>query len=365
MGSLGNTALDSDFPYIPTFPTDVPTAPLKRLSLASLLSSDPSIAKSESLRLFDACTSLGFFYLDLRDTPQGDAILKDSDDLFLMQKSLFALPEQEKQKYNFIAQGKETYFGYKGIGGSIIDKDGRKDRNEFWNVSKDDILSQSNPWPAPPILHNSRPLQEHFIRTSHVLSTLILSRLSTHLALPPSTLPSLHNITSVSGDQIRLLHAPPQPAHDRDTALGAHTDFGSVTILFNKVGGLQVLLPGTEEWHYVCPLPGHAIVNLGDALVKFSNGLLRSNIHRVVNPPGEQGNVERYSLVYFMRPGDDVILKSLGGSEGNSVIQGLVEGVEEEDISSKDWIMRRVKGRAVAGGKADWEKGQGTEGRKV
>ena len=35
-------------------------------------------------------------------------------------------------------------------------------------------------------------------------------------------------------------------------------------------------------------LAGHAIVNLGDAMVNFTNGLLRSNIHRVVSPPGEQ-----------------------------------------------------------------------------
>lgn len=39
-------------------------------------------------------------------------------------------------------------------------------------------------------------------------------------------------------------------------------------------------------WVYVLPLPNHAIVNLGDALVKFSVGVLRSDNHRVVLPPG-------------------------------------------------------------------------------
>lgn len=45
-------------------------------------------------------------------------------------------------------------------------------------------------------------------------------------------------------------------------------------------------------WCYVRPLPGHAIVNLGDALVKFSKGGVRSSVHRVVKPPGRQGGGE-------------------------------------------------------------------------
>ena len=48
-------------------------------------------------------------------------------------------------------------------------------------------------------------------------------------------------------------------------------------------------------------------MNLGDALVKFSAGVLRSNIHRVVPPPGVQGCETRYSLVYFSRPEDEVV----------------------------------------------------------
>jgi isopenicillin N synthase-like dioxygenase len=113
----------------------------------------------------------------------------------------------------------------------------------------------------------------------------------------------MHRIDGRSGDQIRFVKAPPQPKDDRRTALGEHTDFGSVTVLFNRLGGLQVLPPGRDaQWCYVKPLDGHAIINLGDAMVKFTNGLLRSNIHRVSAPPGEQADYNRFSLVYFNRP---------------------------------------------------------------
>ena len=100
------------------------------------------------------------------------------------------------------------------------------------------------------------------------------------------------------------------------------------------------------------PLPGHCVINLGDALVKFSNGTLRSNIHRVVAPPGEQGKETRYSLVYFSRPEDDVVLRSLvgGGQDGESEGTG--------GVTAKEWILRRALGRRKVDG---WEASGGTE----
>jgi isopenicillin N synthase-like dioxygenase len=197
------------------------------------------------------------------------------------------------------------------------------------------------------------------MKTSHSIVTLILDLLNESLGLPQSTLTNLHRLQAVSGDQVRFVKAPPQPGDDRRTALGEHTDFGSVTILFNRLGGLQVLPPGADaDWVYVRPLPGHAIVNLGDAMVKFTNGLLRSNIHRVVSPPGEQADCTRYSLVYFARPEDNVPLRRL---EGSSRIPALDEGVVEEYINSKDWIIRRALGRRVDVPEVDYEKSAGTE----
>jgi len=204
---------------------------------------------------------------------------------------------------------------------------------------------------------------------------LVTSLLTSRLPLTSSVqqsggLPALHRLDSNSGDQIRFVKAPPQELDRKAVALGEHTDFGSVTVLFNRLGGLQVRLPShiaptppsvretgngvenqlcREGWTYVRPLPGHAIINLGDALVKFSAGKLRSNIHRVVAPPGEQGRVTRYSLVYFCRPEDDVALKSLVDGEGKQ---------EEEEVTAKEWILRRALGRRKEGG---WENSSGTE----
>lgn len=201
------------------------------------------------------------------------------------------------------------------------------------------------------------------MQSSHGIITLILEHLNTHLDLPPHTLANLHRLDQSSGDQVRLIKAPPQPIDDRQLTLGEHTDFGSITLLFNRLGGLQVLPPGKgAEWCYVKPIPGHAIVNLGDAMAVFTNGLLRSNIHRVVNPPGAQGDSVRYSLVYFSRPENQVLMKALDGS------RKIPPSSEVDDngkvMNAKDWIIRRALGHRHALNKEkalDFDDFQGTE----
>lgn len=172
----------------------------------------------------------------------------------------------------------------------------------------------------------------------------MLELLNDYLNLSPGTLQSMHRLEGLSGDHIRFIKTPPQPPDDRRTALGEHSDFGSVTVLFNRLGGLQILPPGKEaEWCYVKPLPGHAIVNLGDSMVKFTNGLLRSNIHRIHSPPGAQADTTRYSLVYFNRTEDDVVLRRLESDK----IPPLGKGEVEEEVKSGDWVYRRMLGKRV------------------
>ncbi|KAF1849159.1 Clavaminate synthase-like protein [Cucurbitaria berberidis CBS 394.84] len=376
------------FSDLPPFPDNIPTAPLLRISLEKLLQHD----SEEEERCWKACCDLGFFYLDLHTsspislddknrTASGETLLQDADQLFEVMKGFYDLDIKEKIKYDFKDQG--SYFGYKGYGEGFIDKQGTRDRNEFYNISKDDILGLSPPLPSPAVLNPHRALYKSYIHSSHAVCMLIASLISlrlplTHESRAAGGLPALHNLRARSGDQIRFVKAPPQEPSLRGVALGEHTDFGSVTVLFNRLGGLQVRLPPSiapaparpssssspplaaasdverrlceDGWAYVRPLPRHCIVNLGDALVKFSNGLLRSNIHRVVAPPGGQGGVTRYSLVYFCRPEDDVLLK------------GVVEGEEgegKEVVTAKEWILRRALGRRKVDG---WAGSGGTEG---
>jgi len=193
------------------------------------------------------------------------------------------------------------------------------------------------------ILENQE-LFENYARHCRAAIDCMLEHLNTHLELPPGTLANLHRINECSGDHVRFTQAPPRPFDEAKARRAEHTDFGSITILFNWLGGLQIRVPDTTDWVYVRPIPGSCVVNLGDAMVKFTAGLLRSNIHRVVPAVGEQANLMRNSLVFFSRPENSVVLRRLKG--GLIDAQPVVDtGKDEPEMTAHEWIMAKGTGK--------------------
>jgi isopenicillin N synthase-like dioxygenase len=94
--------------------------------------------------------------------------------------------------------------------------------------------------------------------------------------------------------------------------MGAHTDYGIVTVLHaDPVAGLQVLGPD-EAWRDVVPLPGAYLVNVGDLLAEWTNDRWRSTLHRVVPPPaGADGPVLRRSAAFFLDGNHDALVECL------------------------------------------------------
>jgi isopenicillin N synthase-like dioxygenase len=102
----------------------------------------------------------------------------------------------------------------------------------------------------------------------------------------------------------------PKPGEIRG---GAHTDFGTLTLLLaeDKPGGLQVM--GTDgQWYDLKPIPGAYVVNLGDMMAQWTNDRWRSTLHRIVNPPLESGEAaRRLSIVYFHHPNADALIECI------------------------------------------------------
>lgn len=65
------------------------------------------------------------------------------------------------------------------------------------------------------------------------------------------------------------------------------------------------------DWIPVPSIPGTLVVNVGDALQRWTNDHLRSTPHRVVNPQGEASYHSRYSVALFCDPNPDVDLVCL------------------------------------------------------
>jgi isopenicillin N synthase-like dioxygenase len=98
---------------------------------------------------------------------------------------------------------------------------------------------------------------------------------------------------------LKLVRYPGSAGDGSDQGVGAHKDYGFLTLLHqDEIGGLQVQR-GDGLFHEVPPIPGAFVVNLGELLEVATNGYLLATNHRVVSPPGA---TERYSVPFFYNP---------------------------------------------------------------
>lgn len=122
-------------------------------------------------------------------------------------------------------------------------------------------------------------------------------------------------VSSRRSSTIRLNHytmGDPVPEDEREglaelgeTALGFHTDPGTITLLLqDQTGGLQ-----TESldhgWIDVPPTTGTIVVNLGDCMQAWTNDRYRAAVHRVV-PMTRQ---RRFSIPYFSNPDRNTVVE--------------------------------------------------------
>lgn len=164
-------------------------------------------------------------------------------------------------------------------------------------------------------------------------ASTILSSLSSSLKLQPEeNLQNNHNTHLPSPDLIRLLKYHVQPPSERGSSHIPHTDLGSLSFLFTKQYGLQILGAESGEWEWMQPRGGCAIVNIGDCLSLLTNKTFRSCRHRVKALPG-QAMKERYSFAYFMRPDENALMRA-----AKSPLIPEVENQEGGFFTSGEWL---------------------------
>lgn len=100
----------------------------------------------------------------------------------------------------------------------------------------------------------------------------------------------------------------PLPGQQR---MGAHTDYGIVTVLYAEpVAGLQIVAPD-GEWIDVIPADDALVINLGDLTAQWTNDQWRSTVHRVVPPSGAAGSAVRRSAAFFLDGNWDALIECL------------------------------------------------------
>ena len=132
---------------------------------------------------------------------------------------------------------------------------------------------------------------------------------------------------SISRLRVRNYPAPAETPEPGQLRAGAHSDYGSLTILKteDRPGGLQVL--GKDgAWLDVPHLPGCFVVNIGDMLARWTNDRWVSTLHRVVNPPPDRvAESRRQSVVFFQNPNYDAVV---------SCLPSCVDGANPAEISA-------------------------------
>ncbi|KAL2794875.1 hypothetical protein BJX66DRAFT_351026 [Aspergillus keveii] len=248
--------------------------------------------------LVSACRDNGFFYLDIRH-PSTCSILEVVDNLAPVGNSVFELSLEEKEQYSTEKYLPSRLLGYKRAGCSIGPFAEKRDGYESFSIHNNGVFGQDD-LIVPQAIEENMQLVKKFLSEAHAYTDCILSTLSKALGLSHD-LKDCHRKDRPSSANMAMLKYMTYGSSEEKIGNPAHTDMGSLTIVFSQVGGLQVMLPGSEEWSFVEPRPGHAVVNVGDSLRFLSNCALRSSLHRVVPPPNANGQ-DKFSVIYFLRP---------------------------------------------------------------
>ncbi len=189
----------------------------------------------------------------------------------------------------------------------------RADR--FAHIPGAALFYSDNIWPARPTAY--REVFTEFFCAFEVLASRLMGIFAAALALPETFFDDKidKHFSTCPSNHYPAIEDDPLPDQIR---CGAHTDFGSLTILaFNDApGGLQVLMPD-GSWLDVRVGPGQLAVNLGDMMQRWTNDRWKSTVHRVVNPPAERRRESRRQTIgYFLHPNYDAEIACLASCCG-------------------------------------------------
>ena len=250
-----------------------------------------------------ALTNVGFLYIRNHGIPP--ALIEAA---YQASRSFFALPIKVKNALHIRHSG-HSLRGYIPLFGENTDPGKTRDLKECFDLGpetpgRDQPFFGTNQWPGglPGFAETLMQYHDALAALSHVL----LRGVALSLDLAPDYFAAkMRDPISV----LRLIHYPPQSGRidEEMIGIGAHTDYGNLTILAqDQVGGLQVL-NRDQVWVEAPPIDGTFVLNIGDLVQRMTNDLYLANLHRVVNISGR----ERYSMPFFVEADTEAVFAPL------------------------------------------------------
>lgn len=251
-----------------------------------------------------ACREVGFFYITGHGVAQSLI-----DDAFAQNRAFFDQPFEERMKSAATRNHWRGYVPSKlegeggAIGGSI-----QTFRLMLDLPADDPDVRRGKPMHLPNRWADHLPgfneTVKNYMQEMHVLSALLRRAFALGLGMAEEWFEPFYTRPLIQ--QSLLYYRPPKSQRPEDLEIGAgeHCDTGAFTILMqDAVGGLEV---GhlEHEWISAPPIRGAFVINIGDMMMRWTNGQFRSTPHRVVN----RAQQARYSMPYFANPDFDSII---------------------------------------------------------
>ncbi|XP_028287739.1 UPF0676 protein C1494.01-like [Parambassis ranga] len=262
-----------------------------------------------SAELKTAFTEVGFVFLK-----NSGIVQEEVDRVMDMSKKFFLQPDQLKQPFSRKSFLNSPNHGWVSLETERLNPRRPGDLKEAFNITS---LHPDIKWPSSAALTGFQEIHTSFFQLCKELSLRVLRVMAQSLDLDPDVFLSAHRLigTDENATTLRSLYYPPvngEKAKEGQLRCGEHSDYGSITLLFQDSEGLQVCTRA-GDFISVPSIPGAILVNIADLMQRWTSDQFVSVRHRVLLPPvGDSGT--RQSLAFFVHPEDEALITCCDGS---------------------------------------------------
>ena len=268
---------------------------------------NPKSLRKTAKEIENACKNIGFFYVKNHQIPQNHL-----DAVILVMQEFFNLPEEEKMKIHI--GNSDVFRGYTPLGKELTNA--KYDWHECVDFGLDlepnhpeviagNQLLGPNQWPE------NQPNFRKALESHWDLMILLGRRITEGLAMSLGfDKKKFARFMNKSHSFMRISNYPPYGKDQEENVgdgIGAHIDYGFLTILLqDNIGGLEVK-NADNEWVSAPMIPGTFLINIGHMIQRWTNDYYKATVHRVIPPKHET----RCSLPFFFEPNFDAIVVPL------------------------------------------------------
>ncbi|KAL3434888.1 hypothetical protein BDV09DRAFT_84162 [Aspergillus tetrazonus] len=344
----GNMPVQACHPITETVSKDGLVIPI--INFAPFRNGTPADKHAVAMSIVNAFKTSGFLYLKDHGIPPSV-----TSRVFKSSASFFGRPQDQKDTLGWTTP--QANRGYVRTGREKLSTvDDQADRTvpdikESMEIGREGVEGLPNRWPDQLDEEGKdfKKVMLEFFEMCKELHIKVMQAIALGMNLPVHF---FDEYVDKGDNNLRLLH---YPAVHKDVfkknpgqvRAAEHSDYGSITLLFqDRRGGLQARSPeGT--WVNVMPFPDTVVINAGDLLARWSNDTIKSTRHRVIEPPKVPGAEdddtdmypERYSVAYFCNPNMDKFIEAIPGTYGEG--EGLSKA-KYPGITSGAYLVQRL-----------------------